>query len=223
MSRFFAKSKYVKHRDNTWIQCRKRIYLYWFKFLRHAEESADHKVQWNKYRAWGGKEAVMNMRFDDWWEEHWKDCFGLDEKTNTCKHMVSKRHKADGVRYALLVYENLHRGSTLDIAIAINKKESRGRGMYISIAGAEEILKESSNKRMKKQGFTRKRVRDDSNWTTGHVIEKQDNFTMDDDYYLTGGDKHYETQLKTKKIQAMIRRYKKQAFLHLENVSKGSF
>ena len=29
-----------------------RGYLYWYKFLRYAEKSADHKVQWNKYRAW---------------------------------------------------------------------------------------------------------------------------------------------------------------------------
>ena len=44
------------------------------------KKSSEHKVQWNKYRAWGGKDAVMNMRFDDWWEEHWKDCFGIDEE-----------------------------------------------------------------------------------------------------------------------------------------------
>ena len=81
MSRFVPNSKYVKYRDGTWIECRKRIYLYWFKFLRHAEQSSDHKVQWNKYRAWSGKNAVMNMKFDDWWEDHWKDCFGIDEET----------------------------------------------------------------------------------------------------------------------------------------------
>ena len=63
-------SDWVRYRDGKWIESRKRIYLYWFKFLRHAEESSEHKVQWNKYRAWGGKDAVMNMRFDDWWEEH---------------------------------------------------------------------------------------------------------------------------------------------------------
>ena len=220
---FRPNSEWVRYRDETWIPCRKRIYLYWYKFLKHAEESSEHKVDWKKYDEWGGKETVMNMRFDDWWELHWKDCFGIDKELGRARYIVTKRHKADGVRYALLVYENLHRGSTLDIAIAINKKESRGRGMYISIAGAEEILKESSNKRMKKEGFTRKRVRDDSNWTTGHVIEKQDNFTMDDDYYITGGHNHLLTQLKTKKIQAMIRRYKKQAFLHLESVSIGEF
>ena len=221
MKRFFAKSKYVKHRDNTWIQRRKRIYLYWFKFLRHAEESADHKVQWNKYRAWGGKEAVMNTKFDAWWEEHWKDCFGIDEKTGRCKHHIDKNPKADGIRYALLVYENLHRGSTLDIAIAINKKESSGRGIFTNIAEASEDLKELA--KMKVRGMTRKRVADDSNWKTGHRIALQDNTVMDDDYYLNKGDESVMKRETKKKVQAMIRRYKKQAKLHLENVSKGEF
>ena len=88
--RFVPNSKYVKYRDGTWIECRKRIYLYWFKFLRHAEESSEHKVQWNKYRAWGGKDIVMNTKFDAWWEEHWKDCFGIDEETGRCKFHIDK-------------------------------------------------------------------------------------------------------------------------------------
>ena len=89
MSRFVPNSKYVKYRDGTWIEWRKRIYLYWCKFLRHAEQSSDHKVQWNKYRAWSGKNAVMNMKFDDWWEDHWKDCFGIDEETGRFMDMVN--------------------------------------------------------------------------------------------------------------------------------------
>ena len=44
----------------------------------HAEKSADHKVQWNKYRAWVEK-ISMNMNLI-WWEDHWKDCFGIDEE-----------------------------------------------------------------------------------------------------------------------------------------------
>ena len=63
----------------------------------------------------------MNMKFDAWWEEHWKDCFGIDEEKGRAKYMTSKRHKADGVRYALLCYENQHRGTNWDIAIHIQK------------------------------------------------------------------------------------------------------
>ena len=88
-------------------------------------QSSEHKVQWNKYRAWGGKDAVMNMKFDAWWEEHWKDCFGIDEERDSCKYPINGNPKADGIRYALLVYENLHRGSNWDIAIHIQKEEMR--------------------------------------------------------------------------------------------------
>ena len=65
----------------------------------------------------------MSMKFDAWWEEHWKDCFGIDKDKGICKYPVNGRPKADGVRYALLCYENKHRGSNWDIAIHVNKRE----------------------------------------------------------------------------------------------------
>ena len=213
MSRFFAKSKYVKYQDGTWIECRKRVYLYWFKFLRHAEESEDHKVQWNKYRAWGGKEAVMNMKFDAWWEEHWKDCFGIDEEAGTCKYPVNGRPKADGIRYALLCYENRHRGSNWDIAIYIQKEEMRKRYAVPSFSYAMEDLKTEGNK---KWGMTRERVRDEES-RTGFKIEKIDNTRGEYDWevYLNQGEK--------RKVQSMVGRYKKQAMKHLDSVSRGQF
>jgi hypothetical protein len=213
MSRFFAKSKYVRYRDSTWIQCRKRVYLYWFKFLRHAEESADHKVQWNKYRAWGGKDAVMNMKFDAWWDKHWKDCFGLNEKTNTCKYMVSKRYKADGVRYALLCYENRHRGSAWDIAIHVQKREIRKRWGVLSFMDADEDLDTKGNM---KWGYERKRVVDEES-RTGYRIALIDNTHQEYD------DVVWNNQQKKRLVQQKVGRYLKQANLHLENVSKGGF
>jgi len=213
MSRFFAKSKYVRYREGTWIQCRKRIYLYWFKFLRLAEESSDHKVQWNKYRAWGGKDAVMNMKFDDWWDKHWVDCFGMDEKTNTCKYMVSKRHKADGVRYALLCYENRHRGSNWDIAIHVQKREIKKRYGVLSFMDADENLDTKGNM---KWGYERKRVVDESS-RTGYKIVLIDNTNQEYD------DAVWENQQKKRLVQSKVGRYLKQANLHLENVSKGEF
>ena len=213
MSRFVPNSKYVKYRDGTWIECRKRIYLYWFKFLRHAEQSSDHKVQWNKYRAWSGKNAVMNMKFDDWWEDHWKDCFGIDEETGRSKFYLDKNPKADGIRYALLCYENRDCKSNWDIAIAISKQESRGRGIYNMLIDAREDLNTKGNM---KWGFERKRVRDESS-PTGYSIEYVDNTNQEYD------DKIYWNQQKKRKIQSVIGRYKRQADLHLENVSKGLF
>ena len=213
MSRFVPNSKYVKYREGTWIECRKRIYLYWFKFLQHAEGSSEHKVQWNKYRAWGGKDAVMNMKFDDWWEKYWKDCFGISEKTGKSKFFIGKNPKADGIRYALLSYENRDCKTNWDIAIAISKKESRSRGIYNLLIDAREDLKTDGNM---KWGYERKRVRDESSHT-GYVIEYIDNTNQEYD------DKIYWNQQKKRKIQSVIGRYKRQANLHLENVSKGVF
>ena len=213
MSRFFAKSKYVRFRDGTWIQYRKRIYLYWFKFLRLAEESSDHKVQWKKYRAWGGKDAVMNMKFDAWWDKHWKDCFGLNEKTNTCKYMVLKRYKADGVRYALLCYENRHRGSAWDIAIHVQKREIRKRWGVLSFMDADEDLDTKGNM---KWGYERKRVVDEES-RTGYRIALIDNTHQEYD------DVVWNNQQKKRLVQQKVGRYLKQANLHLENVSKGGF
>ena len=213
MSRFFAKSKYVKYRDSTWIECRKRVYLYWFKFLKHAEESSDHKVQWNKYRAWGGKDAVMNMKFDAWWKEHWKDCFGIDEEIGSCKYPVKGNPKADGLRYALLVYENSHRGSNWDIAIYIQKEETRKRYPVPSFTYAMEDLDTKGNM---KWGMTRTRVRDEES-RTGYKIEVIDNTRGEYD------DKVWQNQEEKRKVQSMVGRYKKQAINHLESASMGEF
>ena len=46
--------KWNRYRDGYFIPQRKRIYLYWFKFLQEAERSPEFKVNWNKYRGWGG-------------------------------------------------------------------------------------------------------------------------------------------------------------------------
>ena len=203
----------MKYRDNTWIECRKRVYLYWFKFLRHAEESPDHTVQWDKYRDWGGKDAVMNMKFDDWWNEHWKDCFGIDEEIGSCKHPVKGNPKADGLRYALLVYENSHRSSNWDIAIYIQKEETRKRYPVPSFTYAMEDLDTKGNM---KWGMTRTRVRDEES-RTGYKIDLIDNTNQeyDREILLNQGEK--------RKVQSMVGRYKKQAINHLESACRGEF
>ena len=59
-------SKYRKD-VGLWIPSRKMTYLYWFKFLQIAEKEPERKVDWKKYDEWGGKEFVMETKFDDWW------------------------------------------------------------------------------------------------------------------------------------------------------------
>ena len=58
----------MKYRDGTWIECRKRICLIGSSSY-DMQKKVLNKVQWNKYRAWGGKDIVMNTKFDAWWED----------------------------------------------------------------------------------------------------------------------------------------------------------
>lgn len=209
---FRPNSEYVRYRDGTWIQCRKRIFLYWYKFLRHAEDSSEYKVNWKKYDAWGGKNAVMNMRFDDWWKNHWKDCFGIDEELGHAKYVVSKRHKADGLRYALLCFENQHRGSNWDIAIYVQKVESQNRHPNPSFTYALEGLK---TKTYMSSGIRRKRVFDEESRTNYKYVTEE----VHDEYDAEA----FSNREEKRRVQGYVSRYLKQAKSHLENVAQGKF
>ena len=65
-------AKYRKE-EKLWIASRKITYLYWFKFLQLAEKDSNRKVDWRKYKLWGGKKVVMETKFDDWWKDYWVD------------------------------------------------------------------------------------------------------------------------------------------------------
>ena len=209
---FRPNSEWVRYRDKTWIQSRKRIYLYWFKYLKHAEENPDYKVQWNKYKPWGGKQVIMNSKFDDWWEKYWKDCFGIDEKTGRSKFMITKRHKADGVRYSLLCYENRHRGSTWDIAIYIQNLETKRRHAVPTFMNAIEGLE---TKTYLTTGKKRERVFDEESSTNYKYVTQEVADEYDYEKWLNARDK--------KVVQKNVSRYLKQSKTHLENVSIGKF
>ena len=130
-SRFDPKSRWVKYdkESQLWIPSRKRIFLYWFKFLQHAERDSSRKVNWKKYEGWGGANYILGTKFDDFWEQNWKELFGVKNEGDEPKFSLStKQPKADGIRYALLVYENLHRGDNWKIAEWIAKREEQKRG-----------------------------------------------------------------------------------------------
>ena len=66
------------------------------------------------------------MKFDDWWEGHWIDLFGIENEGDEPKFpLTTKRPKTDGIRYALRIYENRHKGSTWDIAVWFKRNEKR--------------------------------------------------------------------------------------------------
>lgn len=204
-------SDWNRYRDGLWIESRKRVYLYWFKFLKLAELSPDHKVQWNKYREWGGKNAVMNMKFDVWWEEHWKKCFGCETRDDKPLFPLSKNHRADNLRYSLLVYQNLHRGSNWDIACHIQEQELQNR---ISVPLFEYATFDLNTKGNMKWGITRKRIYDEAG-RYKHTYEYIDNTRGEYDPEI------YENQQNKRKIQSYVGRYKRNAISCIESVCKG--
>lgn len=128
---FDPKSRWVRYRDGMWLQSRKRVYLYWFKFLQIAERDPERTVDWSKYDGWGGGNVVLGTKFDDWWEDRWKDLFGIENIDDEPKFPLStKRPKVEGYRSALLVYENKHRGSNWDIAVWVMNHETQRRKKY---------------------------------------------------------------------------------------------
>ena len=86
--RRMSKSPYIRYdkSQGLWIQHRKVVYLYWYKFLQHAERDDRYNVDWSRYESWGGRETVMETKFDVWWKEYWRDLFGFPEgKPETAK------------------------------------------------------------------------------------------------------------------------------------------
>ena len=102
-------TEWIRFKDGLWIPHRKRTYLYWFKFLQEAEHSAEHKVKWNQYKGWGGSNAVLGMKFDEWWNDRWKDLFGVEGKgvpqSKQKYPLTTTQPKTEALRMSLLVYQ----------------------------------------------------------------------------------------------------------------------
>jgi hypothetical protein len=162
--------------------------------LQLAEQDPNRTVDWSKYQGWGGANAVLGMRFDDWWEEHWIDLFGIENEGGEPNFpLTTKRPKTDGIRYALRIYENRHRGSTWDIAVWFKRNEKR---MYfLEFFGK---IQEGMD--------TKTRLRRDG----------QGNSTDDNsEAYLNALDK--------RDVQRKVSRYLKSAEQYLDNVCVGKF
>jgi hypothetical protein len=147
--RFDPRSRWVKYRDGLWIPHRKRVYLYWFKFLQHAEKDPDWKVDWRKYRGWGGSNEMLGSKFDEWWEKHWKDLFAVENEGDKPKFsLTTTKPKVDGYRTALLVYENREFGSNWEIAKRIQRIEERRRYGVQSFFYAYDDVEEGKEDKM---------------------------------------------------------------------------
>lgn len=139
--RRMSKSPYIKYDKSSklWIQHRKVVYLYWFKFLQHAERG-EFNVNWRKYRKWGGRSGVMESKFDDWWKDHWEPLFSFPEgQPEKAPFHTKKKPEISAMRTALLIYENQHRGSLWDVGCWVAKREKlqKGRELPKALQGGD--------------------------------------------------------------------------------------
>lgn len=198
-------SRWKKHsaHDALWIQSRKVIYLYWYKFLQEAEKSDEFEVDWSCYEAWGGRDAVMSGDFDEFWGDHWVELFAVDPEKGVARYPISsKSPKADGIRYAFLAWQN-HHLSTWDFAIWLKEYESRNQ--------------DSLGRRKKPRGiFTR--IAEAS-----ADLDVSNRLTRDGDNSFESNSEAYLNQDTKRAIQKMVREYRKNAARYLNSVCKGRF
>ena len=155
-----SKSPYIRYdkSQGLWIQHRKVVYLYWYKFLQHAERDDRYNVDWSKYESWGGRESVIKTKFDIWWKEYWRDLFGFHEgQPETAKFHTQATPRADDLRTTLLIYENLYRGDYWTVGCYVRHiEEKKGRKVAKSLVGADRDLWTSPTDEQKKtEGISR--------------------------------------------------------------------
>lgn len=105
-------SEWIRYRDGLWLPQRKRTYLYWFKFLQEAERSPEYTVDWSKYPGWGGPNVILGQKFDQWWEDRWKQIFAVKTrgapKAEEQFPLSTSQPKTEAIRISFLVWQNRH-------------------------------------------------------------------------------------------------------------------
>jgi hypothetical protein len=185
---------WIRYKDGYWIPHRKRVYLYWFKYLQQAELSPRHTVDWTQYDGWGGANAVLGMKFDDWWNDNWKELFGTKDRSATPRYPIStKQPKTEALRLSLLCWERRDapvwgkRGNALSIAKQVYEYELGISGEKKPRHGEDEFTAGSMN---------------------------PDTFQV-----IDGGEYVSDPQ----RLQSIVSRYLRNARKYLGNVCKGKF
>jgi hypothetical protein len=211
-------------KTKLWIPNRKRLFLYWYKFLQHALKDDQRTVNMRKYSGWGSKETILTEKFDSWWTDNWIQLFGYAEGKKPKYSLSNEKQKADPIRYALLVYENRHRGTNWEIGVRMDKQEYRTRNQHVpSVEKSENldlVLEGKRFKRNLKSDDPRRTITDNEsrNWKTNRVViggnsdHKEDE---DRDLYLAREVR--------REVQSRVGRFKRNANKILDNVCNGQF
>ena len=187
---------WIRYKDGHWIPHRKRVYLYWFKYLQEAERSDSFQVDWSKYEGWGGANVVLTSKFDDWWQDHWLDLFGTRDRSAHPKFPIStKQPKTEALRLSLLCWQRRDapvwgkRGNALSIAKQVYEYELGISGEKKARYGDDEFTAGSMNP------------------DTFKVYDKDDK------------DSYADPQ----RLQSIVSRYLRNARRYLTNVCDGRF
>lgn len=183
--------------SGLWIKSGKPSYVYWYKYLQHAQNDPTRNVDWDKYDGWGGADTILNTKFDAWWKTHWKDLFGFElDKPEPRYSLSTTKPQPEAIRYSLMLYEL--------------KKEYPAEGYW-------EIAKEFVKKEYPKRRDEGKR---DPNFQTEQWCFNVARAPVRRELMRT--DKLKFAQQK-RVLSSRMGRYLQSADKHLNNVCKGIF
>ena len=199
-----------------WIPYRKRTYLYWFKFLQEAQMFDEVSVDWKKYKGWGGGNVIMGQKFDEWWNDRWRDLFGSEERwTDPSKikfPLTTTRPKTDGIRMSLLVWQlrdTPPEKEDKEITSRLGGRSVKRRGSNATAIGKKLF-------QMEKRGTYSK---------YSLLVTETQNHSHDDDSLVEENLNvkdagYYGTE---EQVQQYVSRFKKRARKTIDNVCQGKF
>ena len=120
-------------KNKIWLQHRKRIYLYWFKFLQLCLKDSKLKVNMKKYKDWGNREEIINSKFDDWFKKHGIKLFGTKKQSDKPKIvLITNQPKFDTIHlsykfyYLIRVKRKMYKEIKLNEGILKNEEMRNG-------------------------------------------------------------------------------------------------
>jgi hypothetical protein len=94
--------------ERIYLSSYKRTYLYWFLFLQDCANDPvrKNKVNWDKYKGWGGQNYIIGTKFDNFWNEKWVDLFGFKEGGKPKFKINQDKPKNENLRFQWLCHQN---------------------------------------------------------------------------------------------------------------------